>query len=73
MHGLRAIVVCVYQNDDRSKSIKNQSIFQFGKINFFNPLGDERRIQQNQKISNYVDPQTGIRLVSFFFNFHYFE
>uniref|UniRef100_A0A6P6YB21 Uncharacterized protein LOC113796407 n=1 Tax=Dermatophagoides pteronyssinus TaxID=6956 RepID=A0A6P6YB21_DERPT len=25
--------------------------------------GDERRIQQNQKISNYVDPQTGIRLI----------
>ncbi|OTF83068.1 hypothetical protein BLA29_007294, partial [Euroglyphus maynei] len=24
--------------------------------------GDERRIQSNQKISNYVDPQTGIRL-----------
>ncbi|XP_046911754.2 uncharacterized protein LOC124492796 isoform X2 [Dermatophagoides farinae] len=25
--------------------------------------GDERRIQSNQKISNYVDPQTGIRLI----------
>lgn len=39
--------------------------------------GDERRVQSNQKINNYVDPQTGVRLVSLFvfawtfFSFHF--
>ena len=30
-------------------------------------LGDERKINRNQKASNYVDPQTGVRIVSFIF------